>query len=31
MVRLAADAVEDYIAHGIDYAMNKYNQPKISG
>jgi len=31
MVGLAVDAVEDYIVHGIDYTMNKYNQPKISG
>jgi PTH1 family peptidyl-tRNA hydrolase len=27
-VSLAADAVQDYIEYGIDYVMNKYNQPK---
>ena len=28
---LAADAVADYIDHGIEYVMNKYNQPKTPG
>lgn len=28
-INLAADAAADYIEHGIDYVMNKYNQPKI--
>ncbi|HEX7561153.1 MAG TPA: aminoacyl-tRNA hydrolase [Candidatus Humimicrobiaceae bacterium] len=30
-IGLAADAIADYIDHGIDYVMNKYNQPKIPG
>jgi peptidyl-tRNA hydrolase, PTH1 family len=30
-VNLAVDAVQDYIEHGIDYVMNKYNQPKTPG
>jgi len=28
---LAADAVQDYIEHGIEYVMNKYNMPKTPG
>jgi peptidyl-tRNA hydrolase, PTH1 family len=28
---LAVDAVQDYIEYGIDYVMNKYNQPKTPG
>ena len=30
-ISLAADAAADYIDHGIDFVMNKYNQPKTPG
>jgi peptidyl-tRNA hydrolase, PTH1 family len=30
-ISLAVDAISDYIDHGIDYVMNKYNQPKTPG
>jgi peptidyl-tRNA hydrolase, PTH1 family len=30
-ISLAAEAIADYIDYGIDYVMNKYNQPKTPG